>query len=407
MQTRLSALGFTTLGMVAGALLSPVLFAIAAEGIPSPFSAEQLRPFTEVFAKIKTDYVDAVDDGKLMQACIGGMVAGVDPNSSYLDAVAYKELQTGTEGALGGVGLELGMEDGFLKVVAPIDDTPAARGGIRPGDLIIRIDDTWIKGMTLIDAVRSMRGKPNTPVTFTIVRKSEPKPFLITLTRAAINILSVRSKLIESGYAYVRISQFQESTGGDLAKQLIALYRQGHISGIVLDLRNNPGGVIHSAIGVAAAFLSPASLIAYTDGRIDDAKRKYTAAAGEFKSGRGDFLKDIPAEARNVPLVVLVNGGTSAGSEIVAGAFQDYKRATIIGTPTFGYSSIQTIMPLMNGTAMKLTTARWFTPNGRSAAGKGIVPDVPYSGQPVEPGQIGSSNDIQLVQAVALLKSGR
>jgi carboxyl-terminal processing protease len=289
-------------------------------------------------------------------------------------------MQVGTQGEFGGLGIEVGMEDGFVKVVSPIDDSPAARAGVKSGDLIVKLDDTSVKGMTLNDAVKRMRGKPNTQIMLTIVRKGDPKPIIVTLTRAIIKIQSVKSKLLEPGYAYFRVTQFQEHTGETLATAIQNLYKQnqGAMRGIVLDLRNDPGGLLNGAVAVSAAFLPQNTLVVYTDGRTEDAKMRLTASPENYLRGRvrDDYLSRLPAEVKNVPMVVLVNGGSASASEIVAGALQDHKRAVIMGTQTFGKGSVQTILPLGNSTAIKLTTARYYTPNGRSIQAKGIVPDI-------------------------------
>ena len=405
MQKRLQPIGYIFLGMAAGALLSPVFFALAQD---ARLPVEHFRSIAEAFARMKRDYVDPLDDKNLAQQCISGMVSGIDPESSYLDADAFKELRGGTAGDFAALGLEVGMEDGFVKIVTPLDDSPALRAGLRAGDLIVKIDDTPTKGMRLIDAVKRMRGKPNTDITLTIARKGEPKPLVITATRAVIRIQSVKSKLIEPGYAYVRLSQFQEISGAAMVSQLNNLYKQGNIDGLILDLRNNPGGLFNGAVAVSAAFLPQNSLVVYTDGRTDDAKMRLTASPENYLRGRDaeDYMSKLPPEIKNVPMVVLVNAGSAAASEIVAGALQDHKRAIVMGIPTFGRASIQTILPLADNSALKLTTARWFTPNGRTVAAKGIVPDVPSPAQ-VEPAQFGSNSDQQLTQAVALLKSRR
>jgi carboxyl-terminal processing protease len=377
------------------------------------------------------------------------MLTGLDPHSAYLDAEAFKELQVGTQGQFGGLGIEVGMEDGFVKVVSPIEDTPAFRAGVKPGDLIIKLDDTPVKGMSLNDAVKKMRGKPNTNITLTISRKGESAPVVVTLTRAVIRVQSVKSKLIEPGYAWVRVSQFQEQTPENMVKALEGMFKQGQVKGLVLDLRNDPGGLLHGAVAISSAFLPPKALVVSTDGRAEDAKRKFFASPEDYARGsRGeDILKALPAAVRTVPMVVLVNGGSASASEIVAGALQDHKRAIVIGTQTFGKGSVQTIMPLGNNTAIKLTTARYFTPGGRSIQALGVTPDlivedpsdvatrireadltrhlengtkpaekpaetsprakpaapgvVPGEQKPVE---LGSKDDFQLMQAIAYLK---
>ena len=377
MASKFRSIGLILLGAAAGILLSLNLQAIAERSARSPLPIEELRAFTEVFGAIKQNYVEPVEDRKLFTEAINGMLTGLDPHSAYLDADAFKDLQVGTQGQFGGLGIEVGMEDGFVKVISPIEDTPAFRAGIKPGDLIIKIDDTAVKGMTLNDAVKRMRGKPNTQITLTIARKGESAPIVVTLTRAIIRVQSVKSKVIEPGYAWVRISQFQESTAELLVKHLARVYQEGQLKGLVLDLRNDPGGLLHSAVAVSSAFLPPKALVVSTDGRTEDSKKKFFATTDDYMRGDNeDVLKDLPAAVRKVPMVVLVNAGSASASEIVAGALQDHKRATIMGTQTFGKGSVQTIMPLGNNTAIKLTTARYYTPSGRSIQVKGITPEL-------------------------------
>jgi carboxyl-terminal processing protease len=369
--------GLISLGVVAGILVSLNFQAIGQLATRGPLPVEELRSFTEVFGAIKQNYVEPVEDKKLITEAINGMLAGLDPHSAYLDAEAFKELQVGTQGQFGGLGIEVGMEDGLVKVISPIEDTPAFRAGVKPGDLIVKLDDAPVKGMTLNDAVKRMRGKPNTPITLTIVRKGEPQPIIVTLTRAVIRVQSVKSKMIEPGYAWIRVSQFQEATPESLARQLDALFKQGPVKGLVLDLRNDPGGLLYGAVAISAAFLPPKALVVSTDGRTEDARKKYHATNEDYLRGnKDDMLRSLPAAVKTVPMVVLVNGGSASASEIVAGALQDHKRATVVGTQTFGKGSVQTIMPLGNNTAIKLTTARYYTPSGRSIQAKGITPDV-------------------------------
>ncbi|HEB98049.1 MAG TPA: S41 family peptidase [Thiotrichales bacterium] len=323
---------------------------------------EELRTFTDVFARIKNDYVEEVSDKELLENAIRGMVTGLDPHSAFLDRDQFKELQVGTTGQFGGLGIEVGMEDGFVKVIAPIDDTPAQRAGVQAGDLIIRLDDTPVKGMTLSEAVKIMRGKPGTRITLTIVREGEEKPLKITITRAIIKVKSVKKRMLEDGFGYVRISQFQSKTADNLVEAVGELQeKHGPLKGLVLDLRNNPGGVLNGAVAVSDAFLNK-GLIVYTEGRVADSRLRFNATPGDILHG--------------APLVVLVNQGSASASEIVAGALQDHKRAIIVGLPTFGKGSVQTIMPLSNGTALKLTTARYYTPSGRSIQAEGIDPDI-------------------------------
>jgi len=377
MHNKLRNIGLIALGAVAGVLVS-LNFQAIADLKRGPLPIEELRAFTEVFGAIKTNYVEPVEDKKLITEAINGMLTGLDPHSAYLDAEAFRELQVGTQGQFGGLGIEVGMEDGFVKVISPIEDTPAFRAGIKPGDLIIKLDDTPVKGMSLNDAVKKMRGKPNTNITLTISRKGEGAPVVVTLTRAVIRVQSVKSKLLEPGYAWVRVSQFQEQTPENMVKHIDNLFKQGQVKGLVLDLRNDPGGLLHGAVAVSSAFLPVKSLIVSTDGRAEDAKRKFFANPEDYaRGGRGeDVLKALPAAVKTVPMVVLVNGGSASASEIVAGALQDHKRAIVIGTQTFGKGSVQTIMPLGNNTAIKLTTARYYTPGGRSIQALGVTPDI-------------------------------
>jgi len=373
---KLRSFGFIVIGAVAGVLVSLNFQALADRATRAPLPIDELRAFTEVFGAIKSNYVEPVEDKKLITGAINGMLTDLDPHSAYLDQEAFKELQVGTQGQFGGLGIEVGMEDGFVKVISPIEDTPAFKAGIKPNDLIIKLDETPVKGMTLNDAVKRMRGKPNTQITLTISRKGESTPIVVTLTRAVIHVQSVKSKMIEPGYVWIRVSQFQEQTPESLAKQLAGLYKQGSVKGLVLDLRNDPGGLLHGAVAVSAAFLPPKSLVVSTDGRAEDSRKKFYAVPDDYARRGDDVLKGLPAGAKTVPMVVLVNGGSASASEIVAGALQDSKRAKIIGTQTFGKGSVQTIMPLGNNTAIKLTTARYYTPSGRSIQALGITPDV-------------------------------
>jgi carboxyl-terminal processing protease len=377
MRSKLRTFGLILMGAVAGVLISLQFSAVAQREPRLPLPVEELRAFTEVFGAIKQNYVEPVEDKKLITEAINGMVTGLDPHSAYLDPEAFRELQVGTQGQFGGLGIEVGMEDGFVKVVSPIEDTPAFKAGIRPGDLIIKLDDSPVKGMSLNDAVKKMRGRPNTQITLTLSRQGEAAPIVITLTRAVIRVQSVKSKLIEPGFVWVRVSQFQEATTENMVKHLDSLFKQGPVKGLVLDLRNDPGGLLYGAIAISSAFLPNKTLVVSTDGRTEDARRKFYAAPEDYARGsRDDVLKNLPAAVKSVPMVVLVNGGSASASEIVAGALQDHKRATIMGTQTFGKGSVQTIMPLGNNTAIKLTTARYYTPSGRSIQAKGITPDV-------------------------------
>jgi carboxyl-terminal processing protease len=366
-------------GLLAGAALTVNLSAIADKDAQTALPIEELRAFTDVFARIKNDYVEPVEDKKLITEAINGMLTGLDPHSAYLDQDAFKDLQVGTQGEFGGLGIEVGMEDGFVKVVSPIEDTPAFKAGVKPGDLIVKLDDTPVKGMTLNDAVKRMRGKPGSAIRLTIMRKGVDKPIVLTLTRAVIKIRSVKSTMLDSGYGYVRVTQFQEHTGELLVEALNKLYKENKapLKGLILDLRNDPGGLLNGAVAVTAAFVKPDSLVVYTEGRTEDAKMRLNASREHYlRPMQVDYLKNLPEGVKSVPMVVLVNSGSASASEIVAGALQDHKRAVVMGTRTFGKGSVQTILPIGNGTAIKLTTARYYTPNGRSIQAKGIDPDI-------------------------------
>lgn len=381
MAGRLRTVSLISIGAVAGVLVSLGISAWAVRDSKGPIPLEEIRQFTDVFGAVKSNYVEPVDDKKLMHEAISGMLSGLDPHSAYLDASAFKDLQEGTQGEFGGLGLEVGADEVGVKVIAPIDDTPAARAGIKSGDLIIKIDDKLTRGMSLSDAVKLMRGKPKTPIVLTVVRKDAGQPIDFKLMRDVIKVQSVKSKTVEPGIGYVRIAQFQERTGEDLAKHLNELIKSGATKGLVLDLRNDPGGLLNSAVGVSAAFLPQRALVVSTDGRTPDAKRKFVAAPEDYLRSRGDdAIAKLPAITKNIPLVVLVNGASASASEIVAGALQDHKRAKVLGTQTFGKGSVQTIIPLrMDGdspSAIKLTTARYYTPSGRSIQAKGIAPDL-------------------------------
>lgn len=380
MRTKFEKISLVVIGAVLGVSLSLNYPAIAEKDAKPQLPLDELRTFAEVYGKIKSDYVETVEDKKLINQAINGMLTGLDPHSSFLDVDGFKDLQAGTQGEFGGLGIEVGMEDGLVKVVSPIEDSPAFKGGVKSGDLIMQLDEKLVKGMSLNDAVKIMRGKPNTSIKLTILRKGENKPIYITLMRAIIKTQSVKYKLPETGYAYLRVTQFQEHSGEDLAKAIKALREQnkGPLKGLVLDLRNNPGGLITAAVGISAAFVPKDALVVYTEGRTEDAKMRLTANPANYARGgeSADFLKDLPDDIKTVPMVVLINGGSASASEIVAGALQDHKRAVIMGTQSFGKGSVQTILPMNNGTAIKLTTARYFTPNGRSIQAKGIVPDI-------------------------------
>ncbi|MBC7859207.1 MAG: S41 family peptidase, partial [Burkholderiaceae bacterium] len=368
--------GLIGLGLVAGVTASLQYSALAQKSLSGPLPLQELRQLSDVFGLIKSDYVEPVDDKKLLTEAISGMVASLDPHSVYLDKKAFKEMRESMQGRFVGLGIEVAMEDGYVKVVAPIEDSPAAKAGIRAGDLITRIDKVQLKGYTLDEAIKKMRGEPHTKITLTVSRKGQSNPLLFPVVREEIRVQSVKAKMIEPGYAWLRVVQFQEPTVDDMARKIKALYAQDpKLKGLVLDLRNDPGGVVTGAVGVAAAFLPKDAAIVSTNGQLAESKQTFYGRS-EFYSSGGDPLSSLPAALKKVPLVVLVNTGSASASEIVAGALQDYKRATILGTQTFGKGSVQTLRQLTPDTAIKLTTARYYTPNGRSIQARGIVPDL-------------------------------
>ena len=355
---------------------------------------EDLRAFSEVFHRIKNDYVEEVDDSQLLQNAIKGMLNGLDPHSSYLDEEEYRDLQAGTSGEFGGLGIEVGMdESGLVKVVSPIDDTPAQRAGIQPGDLILRLDETPVKGLTLNEAVKIMRGEPGTVITLTVVREAEDNPLKIEIERDIIKVKSVKQQTLTPGYGYIRISHFQSHTENDLEKAITTLETEnsGKLQGVVLDLRNNPGGVLNAAVDVSDTFLTD-GLIVYTKGRVEDSSL-------EFKAQNNDRLA-------GAPMVVLVNSGSASASEIVAGALQDHKRAIIMGSKTFGKGSVQTILPMHNNDALKLTTARYYTPSGRSIQAEGIVPDITLNKLQISTAETDDFEDVTESQLVRHLDKG-
>jgi len=380
MGNKVKSFSLVGLGVVAGITVSLQFSAIAQKATvgPAPLPLKELRELTDVFGLIKTDYVEPVDDKKLLTDAISGMVASLDPHSVYLDAKAFREMRETVSGKFVGIGIEVGNEDGYIKVISPIEDSPAFKAGIKAGDLITRINGAPIKGEPLDDAVKKMRGEPHSKVELTITRKDQAQPLVFHVSREEIRVQSVKAKIVEPGYAWLRISQFQEPTVDDMAKKLSALYAQEpHLKGLVLDLRNDPGGVVPGAVGVSAAFLPKDAVIVSTNGQLMDSKATFYGRA-EFYAGRGpgDPLAKLPAAFKDIPMVVLVNTGSASASEIVAGALQDYKRAIIMGTQTFGKGSVQTLRQLTADTAVKLTTARYYTPHGRSIQARGIVPDL-------------------------------
>ena len=352
-----------TLGIFIGvsASITGSVFANKQEANGLPLN--ELRNLSDIFSRIKSDYVEDVEDKVLLENAIKGMLSGLDPHSTYLNADEYKELKIGTTGQFGGLGIQVGMEDGFVKVISPIDDTPAFRAGIESGDLIVRLDDKSVKGMSLNDAVKVMRGEPGSDIKLTIVRKGEDKPLVIVVTRAIIKVDSVKNRMLEPGYGYVRITNFQSKTPRDLLKAINALKKEfgSDLNGLVLDLRNNPCGVLNASADVSDLFINKGKLV-YTEGRIKNSKFEFNARPGDVMNG--------------APIVVLINGGSASASEIVAGALQDHHRAVVMGSKSFGKGSVQTIQELRSGGAVKITTARYFTPSGRSIQGEGIAPDI-------------------------------
>jgi carboxyl-terminal processing protease len=354
---------FLLMGLLLGLGLGVGQSVLADRASGQKVPLDDIRNFVEILERVKQEYVEPVDESALMQNAIRGMLSGLDPHSSYLDASEFKEMQINTSGRFGGLGIEVQMEDGFVKVVTPIDDTPAARAGLQPGDLIIKLDDTQVKGLSLTDAVNRMRGEPGSQIRLTILREKQDAPFVVTLTRDIINVQSVKRRLLEPGYGYVRITQFRNDAGKDLEDALSKLVAENKapLRGLVLDLRNNPGGLLTAAVEVTDVF-QDSGLVVYTQGR--------------DKTSRQDFLAKPGDSLRGAPMVVLVNGGSASASEIVAGALQDNKRALVVGTRTFGKGSVQTVLPLPSGDAIKLTTARYYTPGGRSIQAEGIDPDI-------------------------------
>lgn len=366
-----------TLKQQLSSLTKPLLLTCLLSGVATPLFAadvtsqreaaksiplEEIRLFTEVFERIKNSYVEPIDDAKLLEDAVRGMLAGLDPHSAYLGADAFTDLQSHTSGEFGGLGIEVGVEDGFIRVIAPIDDTPAQRAGVKAGDLIIKLGDQPVQGMGLADAVKLMRGKPGSELVLTVVREGEDKPLEIMVVRDIIRVASVKQRMLDGGIGYLRITQFQVNTGKDLELAIEKLQSQSELSGVVLDLRNNPGGVLRAAVEVCDAFMDQ-GLIVYTEGRVANAELRYNATQ--------KTLVD-----HSVPIVVLINQGSASASEIVAGALQDQSRAVIMGVDSFGKGSVQTVLPLTKDRALKLTTARYFTPLGRSIQAQGIVPDI-------------------------------
>lgn len=377
MSHKLKIAGWISVGALAGALTTVSLQTVA-RGSLAPLPLEELQQLAAVFGMVKTDYVEPVDEKKLITDAISGMVASLDPHSQYFDKKSFKEFREGTSGRFVGVGIEISQEDGLVKVVSPIEGSPAFRAGLKPNDLITKIDDTAVKGLSLSDAVKRMRGEPQTKVMLTIFRKDENRTFPVTITREEIRTQSVRGKVVEPGYGWIRLSQFQERTVDDFARKVEEIYKaEPNLKGMVLDLRNDPGGLLDAAVAISAAFLPENVTVVSTNGQLPESKFVYKAAPEFYQRRAGaDPLRKLPAALKSVPLVVLVNEGSASASEIVAGALQDHHRGTILGSQTFGKGSVQTVRPLGPDTGLKLTTARYYTPSGKSIQAKGIVPDV-------------------------------
>ncbi|NQY01799.1 MAG: S41 family peptidase [Halieaceae bacterium] len=322
---------------------------------------DELRTFADVFNQIRSGYVEEIDDSTLLEYAIQGMLTGLDPHSSYLSRDAFQDLQTSTTGEFSGLGLEVNMEDGYVKIIAPIDGSPAADAGLQTGDIIIKLGSVPVKGMSLNEAIELMRGPKGSEIELTVGRPGDGQPFTVTLKRDTIKVASVRQRFLEPGYGYIRIAQFQSNTGADVQSSLQKLAKEQSLKGLVLDLRNNPGGVLRASVDVAGLFMEGGTVV-YTEGRLPNSDTSYNASEEDASKG--------------VPLIVLINGGSASASEIVAGALQDNARAVIMGTPSFGKGSVQTVMPISESRAVKLTTALYFTPNGRSIQAEGIDPDV-------------------------------
>lgn len=381
MRHTLKIVGWLGVGALAGALTTVSLQTVARSNM-APLPLEELQQLAAVFSMVKSDYVEPVDEKKLITDAISGMVSSLDPHSQYFDKKSFKEFREGTSGRFVGVGIEITMEEGLVKVVSPIEGSPAFRAGLKSGDLITKVDDTAVKGLSLNEAVKRMRGEPNTRVVLTVFRKDENRTFPVTIVREEIKTQSVKGRVIEPGYAWLRLSQFQERTVEDFAKKLEEIHQQEpQLKGLVLDLRNDPGGLLDAAVAVSAAFLPENVTVVSTNGQLSESQFIYKAAPQFYqrRSGADPILRlseRTQGVYRRVPLVVLVNEGSASASEIVAGALQDHKRAKIMGSQTFGKGSVQTVRQLGPDTALKITTARYYTPSGRSIQAKGIMPDV-------------------------------
>jgi carboxyl-terminal processing protease len=381
MRQKLKIASWISLGALAGALTTVSLQTVA-RGNMAPLPLEELQQLAAVFGMVKSDYVEPVDEKKLITEAITGMVASLDPHSQYFDKKSFKEFSEGTTGKFVGVGIEISQEDGLIKVVSPIEGSPADRAGLKTNDLITKIDDTAVKGLSLSESVKRMRGEPNTKVILTVFRKDEGKTFTVTIIREEIKTQSVKVKLIEPGYGWVRVSQFQERTVDDFARKVEDMVKQDpQLKGLVLDLRNDPGGLLDAAVALSAAFLPENVTVVTTNGQLEESKFAYKASPQFWRrSASNDPIAKLTQATggvlKKVPLIVLINEGSASASEIVAGALQDYKRATLMGSQSFGKGSVQTVRQLGPDTALKITTARYYTPNGRSIQAKGIVPEI-------------------------------
>ncbi|MCE2915480.1 MAG: S41 family peptidase [Rubrivivax sp.] len=377
MRTQLKLAGALAVGVLAGALTTMQLSAVARSSL-APLPLEELQQLAAVFGMVKAEYVEPVDEKKLISDAIAGMVSGLDPHSVYFDKKSFRDFRENTGGKFVGIGIEMNMEDGLVKVVSPIEGSPAFRAGLKSGDLVTRIDDTPVRGLSSDQAVKRMRGDPGTKVQLTVFRKSENRSFPVTIVREEIRMQSVRAKMIEPGYGWVRVSQFQDRTVEDFVRKVGELYAQDpKLRGLVLDLRNDPGGLLDASVAISAAFLPENVVVVSTKGQMADQMATYRSIPEHYlRRGGSDPLRRLPAAIKNVPLIVLVNEGSASASEIVAGALQDHRRATIMGAQTFGKGSVQTIRQLSPETALKITTARYYTPKDKPIQAKGVVPDV-------------------------------
>ncbi len=380
MSSKLKNSGLVAVGAIAGVAISMQFSALSYKPVEADMPLSDLRQLADVYGVIKSEYVEPVEDKALLSQAISGMVASLDPHSAYLDPEAFRQLREGTEGRFVGIGIEVNAsDDGYVEIVAPIEDSPAHRAGIKEGDLITRIDGRAVQGLALEEAIARMRGEPGTAVTLTIARQGAPDPLVLTIVRAEIVQKSVKARMVEPGYAWLRIAQFQEPTVDEMVEKLVALHREDpELKGLVLDLRNDPGGLLQGAIGVAAAFLPKDAEIVSTNGQLPDSRQSFYGRPEFYMLRTGaDPLASLPPVFKKLPMVVLVNTGSASASEIVAGALQDYRRAAILGSRTFGKGSVQTIRPVGRDAAVKLTTARYYTPAGRSIQARGILPDFP------------------------------